>query len=180
MSVYTRDYLWKCRIWQCWIPSFSPGDDIQIFKNVLQIYTLDFWLNMAWIDYRIGFPESAPKDFVYWDLKRKGEFWKPDVVFKNARKITMHDQIVLNQGLVFFRDATLILFTKYVSLKKKNSLRFFQNFLNLQFFSSVNIIVKIGLGFFFSMLFLFIFLSCILLNCTNTNFLIILDSSIWI
>lgn len=78
----------------------------------MQTFTLDFWLTIAWYDTRLQFPKNSVRDVRLLDNKWLDDFWKPDVIIRNARELNVLDYVVKNQVLKMLRDQVVVLVSK--------------------------------------------------------------------
>ena len=76
-----------------------------------QTFTLDVWLAMGWFDDRLRYPKSL-FDYRILDPSWMDYLWIPDVIFKNARKVTFHELMTPNHYLAFLYNKAIIYLSK--------------------------------------------------------------------
>ncbi|XP_043230939.1 glycine receptor subunit alpha-2-like [Amphibalanus amphitrite] len=75
-------------------------------------YVADVFLAQSWRDHRLRLPENMTEEYRILDVNWLLNIWRPDCIFKNAKKVTFHEMSVPNHYLWLYKDKTLLYMSK--------------------------------------------------------------------
>ena len=93
-----------------WIISITEINELR------QDFTVDLYLRMYWVDFRIKYPVCETRPFVILNPAQLDKIWMPDVFFKQEKRSSRHFVARRNAGLKLNKATNEVFFSERVTL----------------------------------------------------------------